>query len=172
MWYKTLQVSQDASIDEIRLSYRKLILKHHPDKGGSAEEFNTIQDAYCYALVNKTDTIKQQMDYIDSRLSKEYKELTDLVLTYIVDCRMAKLVVKRNILVNCLKIKGIPSYGRRVKDIIRILFIGISNERILNALKELNINTPPSLTRAEIIEKLLYSTDTFYPKLINDTNTL
>ena len=85
---------------------------------------------------------------------------------------MAKLVVKRNILVNCLKIKGIPSYGRRVKDIIRILFIGISNERILNALKELNINTPPSLTRAEIIEKLLYSTDTFYPKLINDTNTL
>ena len=36
-YYAILGVSNNASLDEIRKSYKRLALKHHPDKGGNAE---------------------------------------------------------------------------------------------------------------------------------------
>ena len=44
--YSTLGVSRNADDSEIRKQYRKLCLTSHPDKGGSAEEFQKIQKAY------------------------------------------------------------------------------------------------------------------------------
>jgi DnaJ-class molecular chaperone len=45
--YKTLEISENASQDEIKKSYRKLSLKHHPDKNnGSDERFKEISEAY------------------------------------------------------------------------------------------------------------------------------
>lgn len=44
--YKTLGVSQNADTEEIKKSYRKLALKHHPDRGGNAETFKLINQAY------------------------------------------------------------------------------------------------------------------------------
>ena len=44
--YNCLDVSQLASQDEIRKAYKKLILINHPDKGGNAEKFNKIHEAY------------------------------------------------------------------------------------------------------------------------------
>lgn len=45
-FYEILQVSKNASHEEIKQSYKKLILQHHPDKGGDDEEFKKIQEAY------------------------------------------------------------------------------------------------------------------------------
>ena len=49
-YYKTLQVSPDASEDQIRKAYRSLALKYHPDRNpgdSSAEEqFKEIAEAY------------------------------------------------------------------------------------------------------------------------------
>jgi DnaJ-class molecular chaperone len=45
-YYKVLGIDENASFDDIRKSYRKLSLKHHPDKGGSKEKFNEISEAY------------------------------------------------------------------------------------------------------------------------------
>lgn len=45
-YYDILNVSKDASQEEIKQSYKKLILKHHPDKGGNQETFHKIQEAY------------------------------------------------------------------------------------------------------------------------------
>jgi len=45
-FYSTLGVSRTADESEIRKQYRKLCLTAHPDKGGSAEEFQRIQKAY------------------------------------------------------------------------------------------------------------------------------
>jgi DnaJ-class molecular chaperone len=44
--YQTLGVNRDATPDEIKSAYRKLASKHHPDKGGSKEQFQAIQSAY------------------------------------------------------------------------------------------------------------------------------
>lgn len=45
-YYSILGVAKDATDDEIKKAYRKLAMKHHPDRGGSQEEFQKIQEAY------------------------------------------------------------------------------------------------------------------------------
>ena len=45
-YYKLLNVSKEASDSEIKKSYRKLAKENHPDKGGDAEKFKQIAEAY------------------------------------------------------------------------------------------------------------------------------
>jgi DnaJ family protein A protein 2 len=45
-YYKALGVERDASAETIRKAYRSLARDKHPDKGGSAEEFQVIQQAH------------------------------------------------------------------------------------------------------------------------------
>lgn len=44
--YSILGVSPTASASEIKKAYRKLMLKHHPDKGGDIEKAKKIIAAY------------------------------------------------------------------------------------------------------------------------------
>lgn len=44
--YGRLKVSRDASVDDIRRSYKTLAKEVHPDRGGNAEEFKSIQEAH------------------------------------------------------------------------------------------------------------------------------
>jgi len=44
--FEVLGVSENASRSEIDTAYRKLAAKHHPDKGGVAETFIKIRQAY------------------------------------------------------------------------------------------------------------------------------
>ena len=44
--YERIGVAKDASDNEIKKAYRKLALQHHPDKGGDAEKFKEISEAY------------------------------------------------------------------------------------------------------------------------------
>lgn len=48
-YYRTLGVDRDASDEEIRLAYRRLALKHHPDKckhPDATKKFQDISEAY------------------------------------------------------------------------------------------------------------------------------
>lgn len=46
-YYETLNVSKDASPEEIKKSYRTLVKEHHPDKtGGDDSQFKQISEAY------------------------------------------------------------------------------------------------------------------------------
>jgi DnaJ-class molecular chaperone len=45
-YYDILNVSQNASYEEIKRSFRKLSLQNHPDKGGQKEIFTKINEAY------------------------------------------------------------------------------------------------------------------------------
>lgn len=44
--YEILGVSTDANIEQIKKAYRILALQHHPDKGGNAETFKQLSEAY------------------------------------------------------------------------------------------------------------------------------
>ena len=45
-YYEVLWVSESASIDEIKKAFRKLAIKHHPDRWWSKEKFQEINEAY------------------------------------------------------------------------------------------------------------------------------
>lgn len=45
-YYEILQVEKTSTQDEIKQAYKKLVIKNHPDKGGSKEQFQKIQEAY------------------------------------------------------------------------------------------------------------------------------
>lgn len=45
-YYKVLGVNPNSSQGEIKKAFRQLSLKHHPDRGGDAEEFKKINEAY------------------------------------------------------------------------------------------------------------------------------
>lgn len=56
--FETLGLSPTASADEVRARWKSLASQHHPDKGGDAETFNTIRQAYNEAL-KKASTPKK-----------------------------------------------------------------------------------------------------------------
>ena len=45
-YYETLGVNHTTDAKGIKNAYRKLASKHHPDKGGNAEQFKKVQEAY------------------------------------------------------------------------------------------------------------------------------
>jgi len=58
-YYETLGVNKNSTQDEIKKAFRKLSLKHHPDRGGNNEQFQKIGAAY---EVLKDPIKRQQYD--------------------------------------------------------------------------------------------------------------
>lgn len=45
-YYNVLGVNKTASSDEIKAAFRRAAIKHHPDKGGDANKFKEVNEAY------------------------------------------------------------------------------------------------------------------------------
>ncbi len=48
-YYETLGISKDATPDQIKAAFRRMAMKHHPDKGGGSDaeaKFKEINEAY------------------------------------------------------------------------------------------------------------------------------
>ena len=50
-FYKTLGVAKDADESEIKKAYRKLAVKHHPDKGGDPEKVSQLNSRIIKTIV-------------------------------------------------------------------------------------------------------------------------
>jgi DnaJ-domain-containing protein 1 len=44
--WRTLDLQPGAEPDRIRVAYRRLAARHHPDRGGDAEQFRRVREAY------------------------------------------------------------------------------------------------------------------------------
>ena len=62
-YYNTLNLSKEATLNDIKKAYRQLSIKHHPDKNNNCdnEQFNKINDAYTQ-LTNNFDTIHEKIN--------------------------------------------------------------------------------------------------------------
>ena len=45
-YYDVLNVDENSTKKSIKISYRRLVITHHPDKGGDADIFSRINHAY------------------------------------------------------------------------------------------------------------------------------
>lgn len=45
-YYNVLGVERNANDDDIKKAYKKMAVKHHPDKGGDEESFKKVAEAY------------------------------------------------------------------------------------------------------------------------------
>ena len=80
--YKILNVSYDASMDDIRSSFKKIVMKVHPDRGGDAEIFNMVKNAYTYLFnLKKTESkVSTNRTYADVKKSRTTDSDTKLQL--------------------------------------------------------------------------------------------
>ena len=81
-YYNVLGVNENATQEEIKKTYRKLAMEHHPDKGGNEETFKKISEAYdVLSDENKKTnmTIKEKIRLVGVIVLKIF--LMDLKLT-------------------------------------------------------------------------------------------
>lgn len=67
--YKILGVPENTPLLQVRDVFKKKILMHHPDKGGDADYFNILQEAYKFILKKH----KHQNQYRE-KIEKEVKQ--------------------------------------------------------------------------------------------------
>jgi curved DNA-binding protein CbpA len=67
--YEILGIDKNSTDSDIRKAYRKLAVQHHPDKGGDAEKFKEVNNAYSIL------SDKQKKTQYDSSGSYEYMNI-------------------------------------------------------------------------------------------------
>lgn len=45
-YYKVLEIERGANEEEVKKAYKKMAIKHHPDKGGDEDAFKKVAEAY------------------------------------------------------------------------------------------------------------------------------
>ena len=58
-YYAALGITKSSSPEEIKQAYRKLAMKHHPDKGGDEAEFKKIESTLLGFITNNIFTVKE-----------------------------------------------------------------------------------------------------------------
>ena len=71
-YYDILGVSKKSSEKEIKKAYRKLAMKHHPDRGGNEEQFKKISEAY--AVLSDPQKKQSYDQYGDASFHQQYSQ--------------------------------------------------------------------------------------------------
>ena len=76
-YYEILGVSKNSSPEDIKTAYRKLAMKHHPDRGGDEAEFKKINEAYD-AITNPN----KQQQHSNFKWHPEHDDLGDIFTNF------------------------------------------------------------------------------------------
>ena len=80
-YYDTLGVRTDATLEEIKQSYRRLAVKHHPDKTDGGEDTQFKQITHAYGILSDTDTRTEYNTQIGIDRNR-LKQLHNTVFSY------------------------------------------------------------------------------------------
>ena len=116
--YEVLGLNHTATQTDVRRKYRQLALRHHPDKKGSTEEFQKIQNAYEALLEAIPDDKEPEFDgpSLTGRKDVWYKEQSQPSFHYLVSlgkhlCLDAEDIWNRHVdLVSLLRTQGRRDY--------------------------------------------------------------
>jgi len=75
--YEILGLEKNASAADIKSAYRKLASKHHPDKGGDAEKFKEVQNAY--DVLSEPITREQYDNPTAQQQFSQYSKVNDIL---------------------------------------------------------------------------------------------
>jgi curved DNA-binding protein CbpA len=70
-----LKVEENATKDELKKAYRKQAMIHHPDKGGTPENFRRLNDAY-----NLVSGSTSRASALDGLTDEQREMLKDLIV--------------------------------------------------------------------------------------------
>lgn len=77
--------SEATSINELRLEYKRLLMKHHPDNGGKVsdmQEINVEYDALFDRLKAERDARGQSSTHDENKENRAFKEVLNLIISY------------------------------------------------------------------------------------------
>jgi curved DNA-binding protein CbpA len=57
--WDVLGIAPDASIDDIKLAFRRRAFETHPDRGGTDEAFRSVVDAHAKATARRKKTLRR-----------------------------------------------------------------------------------------------------------------
>jgi len=76
--YKILELNYNANNDEIKKSYKRLILKYHPDKNKNIETDKFIKIKYAYDILSNKET-KEKYDLKRIYLNNNYINIFEII---------------------------------------------------------------------------------------------
>ena len=68
--YNTLGIGKNATEADIKSAYRKLAMENHPDKGGNADKFAEVSNAY----ETLKDPQKRLVKYLDNNVNNNVQQ--------------------------------------------------------------------------------------------------
>jgi len=119
-YYQTLEVSQDASQDDIKKAYRRLAKKYHPDVSDDpdcARKFREINEAYQFLKDSKQRTIYDTKYDGWSKFSEDeaYSNSLDQIILNLINSLNNPNSLMRNNAVEALVRIGVPAFEAVVK---------------------------------------------------------
>ncbi|GEM_PF-4553687 len=121
--YEILEIAPNATAEEIRKAYKKLVVKFHPDKGGDRDQFEKIQQAY--EKLTKPDEVAASASSFFTRFTMDHIDIN----AYIAAIHLEE------------KNKPPKSESWRVKFLSKNKIFGRYAGRILEMLE--NVNADP-----------------------------
>ena len=74
--YQVLGINKYSSNEEVRLAYKRLMKKHHPDSGdGDTHKLNEAREAYVYLTTDN----KQKQDVVTCNVPTTHAELASIL---------------------------------------------------------------------------------------------